>query len=143
MQSELANSGVLGRHADLRDIDGTRLRFIPHDFRRVFATESVIAGPPIHIHAKLLGHLDLNTTQGYLAVYTDVVRPYRDFIPNRHQIATADHALATGASTPFTGSRGPAVHNPGHGNGCPASRSLTVHLRRRRGPATHQQRPCR
>ncbi|GGM36234.1 hypothetical protein GCM10010102_34530 [Promicromonospora citrea] len=31
--------------ADLRDVDGTPLRFTPHDFRRVFATEAVNGGP--------------------------------------------------------------------------------------------------
>jgi site-specific recombinase XerD len=40
--------------------------FSAHDFRRVFATETVNSGLPIHIAAKLLGHLDLNTTQGYV-----------------------------------------------------------------------------
>jgi site-specific recombinase XerC len=59
--------------ADLRDADGALLRFAPHDFRRLFATEAVNSGLPIHIAAKLLGHLDLNTTQGYVAVYPEQV----------------------------------------------------------------------
>jgi len=41
------------------------LTFTPHDFRRLFATELVNNGLPIHIGAKLLGHLDLQTTQGF------------------------------------------------------------------------------
>lgn len=82
---------ALAQHADLRDVDGTMLRFSPHDFRRVFATETVNAGLPIHIAAKLLGHLDLNTTQGYVAVYPDVVvRHYRDFITNRRRTRPED-----------------------------------------------------
>jgi site-specific recombinase XerD len=36
---------------------------------RIFSTETVNSGLPIHIAARLLGHLDLNTTQGYVAVY--------------------------------------------------------------------------
>lgn len=66
------------------DVDGTPLRFTPHDFRRIFATETVNGGLPIHIAAKLLGHLDLNTTQGYVAVYPqEVIRHYRRFVDQR------------------------------------------------------------
>ena len=76
---------VAGR-ADLRDVDGTPLRFTPHDFRRVFSTEVVNGGLPIHIAAKLLGHLDLNTTQGYVAVYPEeVISRYRAFVDQRRQ----------------------------------------------------------
>lgn len=76
----------LASYAALRDVDGTLLTFTPHDFRRVFATETVNAGLPIHIAAKLLGHLDVGTTQGYVAVYPDtVIRHYRDFIAGRRQ----------------------------------------------------------
>ena len=51
---------------------------------RVFSTETVNSGLPIHIAARLLGHLDLNTTQGYVAVYpAEVIRHYRQFIDQR------------------------------------------------------------
>ena len=70
--------------AGLRDVDGSPIRFTPHDLRRIFATETVNSGLPIHIAQKLLGHLDLNTTQGYVAVYPDaVIRHYREFVANR------------------------------------------------------------
>jgi integrase len=70
--------------APLHDSDGTLLRFTPHDFRRLFATGAVNAGLPIHIAAALLGHRDLNTTQGYTAVYPDeVIRTYQAFIFSR------------------------------------------------------------
>lgn len=76
----------LAERADLRDVDGTPLRFTPHDFRRVFSTEVVNGGLPIHIAAKLLGHLDLNTTQGYVAVYPEeVINRYRAFVDQRRQ----------------------------------------------------------
>jgi len=42
--------------ADLRDVDGTPIRFVPHDFRRLFATEVVDTGLPIHIAAAVLDH---------------------------------------------------------------------------------------
>ncbi|MGJ6969818.1 tyrosine-type recombinase/integrase [Streptosporangium sp. G11] len=75
---------TVARQAGIADIDGTPLKFTPHDFRRVFSTETVNSGLPIHIAAKLLGHLDLNTTQGYVAVYpAEVIRHYRQFISDR------------------------------------------------------------
>lgn len=74
----------LARRADLTDVDGTQLTFTPHDFRRVFSTETVNGGLPIHIAAKVLGHLDLNTTQGYVAVYPEeVISHYRQFVDQR------------------------------------------------------------
>ncbi|MFF7636248.1 tyrosine-type recombinase/integrase [Kitasatospora sp. NPDC008050] len=50
------------------DVDRTPPRLTPHDFHRLFSTETVNGGPPIHTAAKLLGRLDLNTTQPYAAV---------------------------------------------------------------------------
>ncbi|MFT3854986.1 MAG: site-specific integrase [Ilumatobacteraceae bacterium] len=78
--------GDVAHDANLRDVDGQPLRFTPHDFRRIFATEAVNAGLPVHIAQQLLGHLDLNTTNGYLAVYPQqVVDHYRAFIDRRRQ----------------------------------------------------------
>lgn len=72
--------------AGAADVDGTPIRFTPHDFRRIFSTETVNSGLPIHIAAKLLGHLDLNTTQGYVAVYPEeVIRHYRQFVASRRE----------------------------------------------------------
>jgi integrase len=77
--------------ADLRDVDGTALRFTPHDMRRIFATETVNGGLPIHIAQKLLGHLDLNTTQGYVAVYPEqVIQHYRDYVARRRETRPSD-----------------------------------------------------
>ncbi|WP_164842321.1 hypothetical protein [Actinoplanes solisilvae] len=45
----------VARRANAVDVDGTPLRFTPHDFRRIFSTETVNSGLPIHIAAKLLG----------------------------------------------------------------------------------------
>jgi hypothetical protein len=49
---------VFGINADIK--------FSPHDFRRLFATELVNSGLPIHIGATLLGHLNIQTTRGYV-----------------------------------------------------------------------------
>ncbi|MFE2912434.1 tyrosine-type recombinase/integrase [Kitasatospora indigofera] len=65
--------------------DGTK--FTPHDFRRLFATEIVNGGLPIHIGAALLGHLNLQTTQGYVAVFAeDVVKSFQEFLNHRRTL---------------------------------------------------------
>ena len=65
--------------------------FTPHDFRRLLATDLVNNGLPIHIGAALLGHLSLQTTRGYVAVFNeDVVRHYQEFINRRRQTRSAD-----------------------------------------------------
>lgn len=73
--------------AGLTGPDGRQVRFTPHDFRRIFATEAVATGLPVHIAAKLLGHQTLATTQAYVAVYdTQVIdhhHHHRAFISRR------------------------------------------------------------
>ena len=65
--------------------DGTKLT--PHDFRRVFATDALRTGLPVHILAKVMGHLNLNTTQGYAAVFDeDVARHFREFVDRRRSL---------------------------------------------------------
>lgn len=60
------------------------LNITPHDFRRIFATELVNSGLPIHIGAALLGHLNIQTTRGYVAVFDDdVVRHYQQYLQQR------------------------------------------------------------
>ncbi|MEU8696001.1 tyrosine-type recombinase/integrase [Streptomyces sp. NPDC048665] len=60
------------------------MKFALHDFRRLFATELVNNGLPIHIGAALLGHLDIRTTRGYVAVFDeDVISNYHQFLARR------------------------------------------------------------
>ena len=67
------------------------LTFTAHDFRRVFTTELVNNGLPIHIGAALLGHASLQTTRGYVAVFNeDLVRHYQAFLDRRRQLRPAD-----------------------------------------------------
>ncbi|OKJ21383.1 integrase [Streptomyces sp. CB01580] len=71
----------------LRDAAGEPLKYTAHDFRRMFATEAVTGGLPVHIAARLLGHEDLNTTQAYLAVFQeDLIRSYRSFLAQRRAL---------------------------------------------------------
>ncbi|MEU7764993.1 tyrosine-type recombinase/integrase [Nocardia sp. NPDC049190] len=68
----------------LRDAAGQPLTYTAHDFRRMFATDAVTAGMPVHIAARLLGHRTVTTTQSYLAVFQqDLVHAYRTFVDNR------------------------------------------------------------
>ncbi|GAA3792318.1 hypothetical protein GCM10022206_35020 [Streptomyces chiangmaiensis] len=63
------------------------LKFTPHDFRRIFITELVNSGLPIHIGAALLGHLNIQTTRGYVAVFDeDVIRHYQEYLQHRRQV---------------------------------------------------------
>lgn len=67
------------------------IHFRPHDFRRLFATDLVNNGLPIHIGAALLGHLDLDTTRGYVAVFEeDVTRHYQAHLQRRRALRPAE-----------------------------------------------------
>ncbi|WP_162907159.1 site-specific integrase [Allorhizocola rhizosphaerae] len=75
----------------LTDPSGAPLRFVPHDFRRIFTTDALRAGLPPHIAAKILGHVDLNTTLGYAAIYPeDVITHHRAFIARRRTLRPAE-----------------------------------------------------
>jgi hypothetical protein len=65
--------------------------FTPHVFRRLFATDLVNNGLPVHIGAALLGHLDLETTRGYVAVFDEhLVRHYQTFLDRRRSVRPAE-----------------------------------------------------
>lgn len=67
------------------------VKFTPHEFRRIFATELVNSGLPIHIGATLLGHLNIQTTRGYVAVFDeDVIRHYLTHLNERRQLRPDD-----------------------------------------------------
>lgn len=73
--------------AKITNSDGTPAKFSPHDFRRIFATEAVASGLPVHITAKILGHDSIATTQTYIAVYDhDVIEHHRAYIARRRAL---------------------------------------------------------
>ena len=75
---------VAAARAGVVDAAGQPLDFTPHDFRRMFATDLVANGLPVHIAAKILGHDNLATTQHYLAVFPEeIVTRYRQFLAGR------------------------------------------------------------
>lgn len=70
--------------AGIVDLTGKPIRFQPHDFRRMYLTDIVQSGLPVHIAAKIAGHDSLDTTQGYTAVYDeDVFTQHRLYIERR------------------------------------------------------------
>lgn len=83
--------------------DFSTTEFTPHDFRRLLATELVNNGIPIHIGAALLGHLNLQTTRGYVAVFNeDLVRHYQEYLDRRRRDRPADEYRAV-TSTEWQG----------------------------------------
>ena len=72
---------------------GAPVHFTPHDFRRLFATDAVNNGLPLHIAAALLGHLNLDTTRGYTAVFPEhIVAAHQAFIERRRQLRPFEEA---------------------------------------------------
>jgi integrase len=71
----------------LSDTGGQPLRFVPHDFRRIFITDAVMNGMPPHIAQLVVGHRDINTTMGYKAVYPEeAINGHRAFIARRRTL---------------------------------------------------------
>jgi integrase len=79
-------NGALAR-TGITDSAGQPLRYTAHDFRRMFTTEAVTGGLPVHIAAKILGHRSLATTESYLAVFQDeLIGAYRAFLGKRRAL---------------------------------------------------------
>jgi integrase len=75
----------------LTDASGRPLRFTPHDFRRIFATDAIMNGLPPHICQLLMGHKNINTTMGYKAVYPEeAITSHRAFIGRRRKLRPAE-----------------------------------------------------
>ncbi len=75
----------------LTGADGQLLRFVPHDFRRLFITDAVLNGMPPHIAQLVVGHRDINTTMGYKAVYPEeVINGHRAFIARRRELRPSE-----------------------------------------------------
>jgi hypothetical protein len=92
LNAALARSG-------LRDADGKPLHYTPHDFRRLFITDAILAGLPPHIAQVIAGHRDVNVTLGYKAVYPDeVIQGHLAFLARRRALRPTDeYRTPTGA----------------------------------------------
>jgi hypothetical protein len=64
--------------------NGLPLRYTPHDFRRIFITDTIMNGLPPHIAQVIAGHRDINTTIGYKAVYPEeAIQSHLAFLARR------------------------------------------------------------
>jgi hypothetical protein len=80
----LASTGIT-------DASGKPLRFVPHDFRRIFITDAIMHGMPPHIAQLVAGHRDIGVTLGYKAVYPEeVINAHRAFIARRRALRPAE-----------------------------------------------------
>jgi len=79
----------------LTDASGQLLRFTPHDFRRIFATDAIMNGLPPHICQLIMGHKNINTTMGYKAVYPEeAITSHRAFIARRRELRPGEEYRA-------------------------------------------------
>ncbi len=94
---ELINDALAG--TGLTAASGEDLRFVPHDFRRIFITDAIMHGMPPHIAQLVAGHRDINVTMGYKAVYPEeVINGHRAFITRRRALRpSAEYRTPTDA----------------------------------------------
>jgi hypothetical protein len=72
-------------------VDGGTLRYTPHDFRRMFITDAILAGLPPHIAQVIAGHRDINVTLGYKAVYPDeTIQAHLAFLSRRRALRPSE-----------------------------------------------------
>ena len=86
---ELLSDALAG--TGITDASGKPLRFVPHDFRRIFITDAIMHGMPPHIAQLIAGHRDISITMGYKAVYPEeVINAHRAFITRRRALRPAE-----------------------------------------------------
>lgn len=79
----------------LVDNSGNPLRFMPHDFRRIFITDAILNGLPPHIAQVVAGHANINTTMGYAAIYpVEAIEAHRSFIARRRSLRPSEEYRA-------------------------------------------------
>lgn len=119
--SEAAVKRLLDRTLEctgLRDQAGEPLRYTPHDFRRMFATEAATGGLPVHIAARILGHKTLTTTQAYLAVFQDdLIGPTA---ASSTVVARSDPKRSTASPPPRSGATSSSTSNSARSHSAPA-----------------------
>jgi Phage integrase family len=83
----------------LADIAGKPLIFTPHDFRRMFITDAILAGLPPHIAQVIAGHRDINVTLSYKAAYPEeVISSHLAFLARRRALRpTEEYRVPTDA----------------------------------------------
>ena len=78
-------------HTALVDQGGSSLHDTPHDFHRMFITDAIRRGLPLHIAQVVAGHHDINATMGYNAAYPeDAIQAHLTFLARRRALRPTD-----------------------------------------------------
>lgn len=82
---------ALARTGLTNPADGQPLRYSPHDFRRIWITDSLLNGLPPHIAQVIVGHRDINVTMGYHAVYPEeAIQAHLAFLGRRRALRPSE-----------------------------------------------------
>ena len=80
--------------AGARRADGRPLVLLPHDCRRVFASEHLNNNVPVHVIQALLGHATLDTVMVYAKLYpTTLIEEYRKAVRGLYNAFHGDDSL--------------------------------------------------
>ena len=72
-------------------VEGRALHYSPHDFRRMFITDTILNGLPPHIAQVIAGHQDINVTLGYKAVYPEeAIQAHLAFLARRRSLRPSE-----------------------------------------------------
>jgi integrase len=84
----------LSIHAQARRADGSALLLLPHDCRRVFASEHLNNNTPIHVIQALLGHASLDTVMIYAKLYPgQLIEEYRKTVRSLYNACYGEESL--------------------------------------------------
>jgi integrase len=94
IQTIRARLGALSVAAGARRADGRPLVLLPHDCRRVFASEHLNNNVPVHVIQALLGHATLDTVMVYAKLYpTTLIEEYRKAVRGLYNAFHGDDSL--------------------------------------------------
>jgi len=80
--------------AGARRADGRPLVLLPHDCRRVFASDHLNNNVPVHVIQALLGHASLDTVMVYAKLYpTQMIEEYRKAVRGLYNAFHGDDSL--------------------------------------------------
>ena len=84
----------LSQAAGIRRADGSPLILLPHDCRRVFASEHLNNNLPVHVIQALLGHATLDTVMVYAKLYpSQLVEAYRTAVRGAYRAFHGEESL--------------------------------------------------
>uniref|UniRef100_A0A5Q5CNQ8 Site-specific integrase n=1 Tax=Mycobacterium sp. (strain JLS) TaxID=164757 RepID=A0A5Q5CNQ8_MYCSJ len=93
LHNRLPASRTSRRETSSSNATRTQPHTVTAETSHLFATDAVNNGLPLHIAAALLGHLNLDTTRGYTAVFPEhIVTAHQAFIERRRQLRPFEEA---------------------------------------------------